>query len=109
MNVISAEGLKEKLDRGDEFKLVMVLPDFAYAAAHIPGSINVNHIQDIDTMLDPSDDIVVYCSNVNCIASRAAYNYLEAKGYKSIQRFAGGLEGWQDAGFPLEGTAVHDV
>lgn len=32
MNLISREELKEKLDRGDDFKLVMVLGDFHFRA-----------------------------------------------------------------------------
>ncbi len=37
MDVISREDLKEKLDRGDDFKLIMALGELAYRAKHIPG------------------------------------------------------------------------
>ena len=36
MNIIDREELKEKLDRGDDFKLVMTLSEWAYEAQHIP-------------------------------------------------------------------------
>jgi len=39
MKLISREELKEKLDRGDDFKLVMVLKNWAFRAKHIRGSI----------------------------------------------------------------------
>ena len=42
MNLIGREELKEKLDRGDDFKLVMVLGDWHFQAMHIPTSININ-------------------------------------------------------------------
>ena len=42
MNLITREELKEKLDRGDDFKLVMVLNEWAYRAKHIPGSIHLD-------------------------------------------------------------------
>jgi hypothetical protein len=35
MNVISREELKEKLDRGDKFKLVNALGEWAFNAKHI--------------------------------------------------------------------------
>ena len=41
MNLTSREELKEKLDRGDDFKLVMVLGEWHFRAKHIPGSMNV--------------------------------------------------------------------
>ena len=41
MNTISREELKAKIDRGDDFKLVMVLGAWEYEAKHIPGSINI--------------------------------------------------------------------
>jgi hypothetical protein len=45
MNLISREELKEKLDRGDKFKLVNALGEWAFNAKHIPGSINISNIQ----------------------------------------------------------------
>ena len=40
--LITREELKEKLDREDDFKLVMALGDWHFRAAHIPGSISVS-------------------------------------------------------------------
>jgi rhodanese-related sulfurtransferase len=106
MNLISRDELKEKLDRGDDFKLVMVLGDWAFQAKHIPGSINVSRIQDAVRTLDVDDEIVVYCSDEACVASQAAYRLLERRGYKNFRRYAGGLSDWEDAGYPLEGEMV---
>jgi hypothetical protein len=44
MNLISREELKEKLECGDEFKLVNALDEWAFNAKHIPGSINISNI-----------------------------------------------------------------
>jgi hypothetical protein len=38
-DLISCEELKEKLGRGDDFKLVMVSGEWEYRAKHIPGSL----------------------------------------------------------------------
>ena len=40
MRLISAQALKEKLDRGDPVKLVNALGDWEYRAAHVPGSLH---------------------------------------------------------------------
>jgi rhodanese-related sulfurtransferase len=95
MNLISREQLKEKLDRGDDFKLVMVLGDWAYRAKHIPGSLNISRIQDAANILSVDDE-----------ASQAAYRLLVDRGFENVRRYAGGLSDWEDAGYPLEGEMV---
>jgi hypothetical protein len=41
-DLIGREELKEKLDRGDDFKLVMVLGEWEYRAKRISGSLRVS-------------------------------------------------------------------
>jgi rhodanese-related sulfurtransferase len=106
IKTISKENLKSKIDQGDDFKLVMTYGEFAFQAKHIPGSINISRIEDAQNLLDVDDEIVVYCSNVACIASQAAYHTLVSKGYKSVRRYAGGIQEWEASGFPLEGNAI---
>ena len=106
MKQISREELKEKLDRGDDFKLVMTLSEWAFNAQHIPGSININRPQDAPKYLSPDDEIVVYCSDAKCIASQMAYKMLEANGFNNVRRYSGGLSDWQAAGYPLDGTGL---
>ena len=106
MELISREELKEKLDRKDEFKLVMVMGDWQFRAMHIPGSLNISAPELAQETLDLDDDIVVYCSNVTCYASIIAFNQLTAKGYKNVRRYAGGIFDWEEAGYPVEGEMV---
>lgn len=105
MELIERDELKEKLDRGDEFKLIMVLGEWAYRAKHIPSSLNFASIEDMKH-LDKEDDIVVYCSDPSCIASRSAYQMLTARGYSHVRRYAGGLNDWEEAGLELEGEGI---
>ena len=105
MQTITLEDLRAKIDRGDDFKLVMTLAEWAYQMSHIPGSINVDNLQQAQDLLDTDDEIVVYCSDTNCLASRAAYHYLTNNGFTNVRRFSGGLAEWQAAGLPLEGDA----
>jgi ArsR family transcriptional regulator len=106
MKLIDREELKAKLDRGDDFRLVMALSEWAYRAKHIPGSIHVGTLEDAVQVLDPDDEVVVYCSGPDCIASIAAYTMLHANGFKNLRRYAGGLLEWEQAGYPLEGEMV---
>ena len=103
MNLITHEELKEKLDRGDDFKLVLTLSEWAYRAKHIPGSLNIDNPKKVAELLDKSDEIVVYCSDIHCPASKYAYHILTTSGFEKVRRFAGGIVGWEDAGYPIEG------
>ena len=106
METIDREELKEKIERGDEFKLVMALGELAYRAKHIPGSLHTSTPEALLEMLDKDDEIVVYCSNPSCIASVAVYKFLEGNGYEHVRRYAGGLEDWEAAGYTLIGEMV---
>ena len=56
--------------------------------------------------LRPDEEIVVYCSNEDCLASHAAYYSLLDHGYKNVRRYSGGLIDWEEGGLPLEGDWV---
>jgi rhodanese-related sulfurtransferase len=106
MNTISREELKQKLDRKDDFRLVMALAEWAYQAKHIPGSINFATMREALHLLNKDDEIVVYCSDENCIASKAFGQLLERNGYTNVWHYSGGLADWEQAGYPLEGQWV---
>ena len=108
MKEISAEELKAKIDRDDDFRLVMTLGDLAFQGKHIPGSIDLHEPETLLSELNPEDDIVVYCSDRLCPASVMAYHYLEGQSYKKVRRFSGGLAEWETAGYPLQGVLVED-
>jgi rhodanese-related sulfurtransferase len=103
MNLISREDLKSKLDAGDDFKLVMVLSEWAYRAKHIPGSMHIDDPAKATKILDPTDEIVVYCSDENCPASKFAFHILTTGGYTNVRRYAGGIADWEANNLPLEG------
>ena len=42
IKTIEREELKAKLDRGDDFKLIMAMHEWGFRAAHIPGSLHYN-------------------------------------------------------------------
>ncbi|MEQ8673743.1 MAG: rhodanese-like domain-containing protein [Aggregatilineales bacterium] len=106
MNTITREELKAKLDRGDHFKLVMTLTEWHFRAMHIPSSIWVSSVDDALSQLGRDEEIVVYCADVNCVASGTAYHLLTDNGYRNVRRYAGGVADWQAAGYPLVGEMV---
>lgn len=107
MKIISGPELKEKINRRDNFKLVMTFHEMGFRAKHIPGSLNISSKEGIVGVIDPSDEIVIYCVNERCLASIAAYRQLIEHGFTNVSRFAGGLEEWEKLGYPLEGNQVN--
>jgi rhodanese-related sulfurtransferase len=105
-DLIGRKELKEKLEWGDDFKLVMVLGEWEYHAKHIPGSLRVSTPEEGLQALDPDDQIVLYDSGPSCPASRVACRFLKAHGYGRVRRYGGGLQEWESAGYPLEGEHV---
>ncbi len=103
MNLITREELKARIDSGDDFKLVMVLSEWAFRAKHIPGSLNIDNPAKATELLSPDDDIVLYCSDPACPASKFAYQLLTGAGYEKVSRYAGGITDWEENGLPLEG------
>jgi rhodanese-related sulfurtransferase len=101
--VLDREQLKAKMATGHPFKLVMASSEFGFRAKHIPGSIHFNLHNESYSSLGKDDDIVVYCSNLDCIASAALIKKLRERGYSKISHYVGGLIDWETAGLPIEG------
>ena len=106
VRVVERDELKAKLDRGDDFKLIMALNRWAFDAKHIPGSLHFDTPSELYDTVHPEDEVVVYCSAIDCLSSVALYRDLVARGYRNVRRYAGGLMDWEDAGLPLEGSFV---
>ena len=104
MELVSRNELKQKLDRGDNFKLVMVLEDWQFRDMHIPGSLHIPAANITDDGLDPGDEIVVYCAHESCPTSVVAYNRLTACGYKNVKHYAGGILDWNRSGYAVQGS-----
>jgi rhodanese-related sulfurtransferase len=106
IRTISRSELQTKLARGDDFKLIQALNRWAYEAKHIPGSLHFDTPAELYASVHPDDEVVVYCSNVDCLSSVALYRDLVRRGYANVRRYSGGLMDWEDAGLPLQGTYV---
>ena len=94
MRLISRDELKAKLDRGDNFKLVMTLGPWQFDAKHIPGSLHITSIERALELLKPDDEIVVYCFNPACGATIFSDWMLTDAGLAKVRRFAAGVVEW---------------
>jgi rhodanese-related sulfurtransferase len=105
-DLVAAREVKEKLDRGDDFKLVMTLGEWEYRTSHIPGSLRISTVEEALEALYPDEEIILYDSGPPCTASRTACRLLNARGYTRVRRYTGGLQEWESAGYPLEGEVL---
>src|SRR6266700_3739778 len=85
------DGLRARLARGDHLKLVMAARAWAFRAKHIPGSLHFKSDAEMFDALEKGDDIVVYCSNLDCHASVALIQKLRDHGYENLTHYRGGL------------------
>jgi rhodanese-related sulfurtransferase len=106
IRTIGRDELKAKLDRREDVKLIMALNRWAFEAKHIPGSLHFDTPEALYDAIGPDDEVVVYCSHIDCLSSVALYRDLVRRGYRNVRRYSGGLLDWEDAGLPLEGGFV---
>ena len=104
---ITREELKAKMDRGDDFVLVEALSHEHYESSHLPGAINLPYefVDEAERVLPEKDaEIVVYCMNRDCSASREEARELEEMGYERVLHYPAGKQDWISAGLPVEGA-----
>jgi rhodanese-related sulfurtransferase len=91
MKTLNATEVKNRINQNSNVYLVNTLSASAFQKAHIPNSLNINSMDTATELFGKNDEIIVYCSDVNCMASYYAYKQLELAGYTNIWQFAGGL------------------
>lgn len=106
VRTIAREELQRELSSAGGLKLVMCRPEREFQMKRIAGSIHFDTKEEMLKGLTRDDEIVLYCTNVDCLASQVVYRLLVEHGYTNVRRYAGGLVDWEDAGLPLEGTSV---
>lgn len=68
MKTITAQELKQKIERKDKFTLLEALADESYRRAHIPGAVRIPHDQSASQWApklvpDKEREVVTYCMN----------------------------------------------
>ena len=98
MTTITVEGLKKRLDSGENVHLLDVREDheradFNIGGKHIPvGKIQAMQFDDIEDWKDK--EVVVYCRSGN--RSGIAANFLDQAGFKNTVNLVGGMLAWEN-------------
>ncbi|HTY36375.1 MAG TPA: rhodanese-like domain-containing protein, partial [Bacteroidota bacterium] len=92
---ITAEELKEKIDRREEFFLLDVREPHEYEIANLGGKlIPLNDLPQRVHELDSSNEIIVYCASG--IRSAKAVKFLNDIGFRKVKNLVGGISGWAE-------------
>ena len=102
---IGRDELRARMESSD-LVLVDALGPISYAAAHLPGAINITPDR-VDAIAarripDLGALVVVYCAGEDCESSVDVGRRLVELGYRNVAHYVGGKRDWTDAGLPLE-------
>ena len=101
----------DKMKQKDVFVL-NVLPHQAFEKMHITGSYNLPlgsdplaFVKKVGDVYGKNKFFITHCVNVGCHAGPNAAKILKENGFEA-EDYPGGMEDWEAAGFPVEGTSV---
>jgi rhodanese-related sulfurtransferase len=103
LRTITKEELSRKLSQGEPVQVVNVLDPEYYNLGVIKGSkkIPLDELDRRFNELDKSKEVVTYCANYQCTASRMAAEKLASKGF-NVRAYEGGAKEWTEAGLPTD-------
>jgi rhodanese-related sulfurtransferase len=87
-----------------------VREEYFYREKHIQNSINIpmgsfisgnKKVKSTLKKISKKKLLITYCDSKNCSMSEIVGNYLIRKGYKNIRILTGGIEEWENNGFPI--------
>lgn len=110
LKMVSAAVLRDMSGKGLAYTLVDVLPPEYFQSRHIPGAVNVCvyevvFLERMESLCpDRSAPLVVYSASHRCMGAQDAAEKLLDAGYEDVTVCLDGLEGWAEAGCPLEGS-----
>ena len=107
---IDRDTLLSLLNESNPPLLAEALPEKYYVDWHLPTAKHLPHdrTRELAAALFPSKEaaIVVYCASRTCQNSHIAARVLEQLGYRDVSVYPGGKQDWQEAGLPVERSAV---
>lgn len=106
--LVDAKQVAALIEKGGDFLILDVRPDYEYERGHIPGAENLEfHLGDrlglkpekalaLAKLVGPdkSRRIIIYCRSFQCLRSGIAAKWAARQGYKTVYRFAAGWYGW---------------
>ncbi len=98
MDTITAQELKQRLDKGEAVHLVDVREPFEHEDFNIGGTllplgrVQAMDIDELEPLMD--EEIILYCRSGN--RSGQAAMLLESMGYSQVKNLEGGMLRWQE-------------
>jgi rhodanese-related sulfurtransferase len=96
----------EALAQGADFVLLDVRSAECHARAHVPGAVHLPHRKITESHLAAYPEgtvFVVYCGGPHCNGAQRGALRLAQLG-RPVKLMVGGMTGWLDEGFAVEGT-----
>ncbi|HHQ14834.1 MAG TPA: rhodanese-like domain-containing protein [Chromatiales bacterium] len=104
VNTIKATDLQSRIEQGDTPLILDVRRPSEYAEGHVSGAVNIprGDLEDRLAELGPDRgrEIVVYCKS-GMRAAMAEKELVEA-GFTNVLDLDGHMQGWEEAGLPVE-------
>ena len=107
VQVITKDALNDKMRKGASLQLLNVLDPQYYSLGVIKGSMKIPlaELGKRFSELDKSKEIVTYCAETACSASRKAAEMLAEKGF-NVSAYEGGIKEWTAAKLPIEEASM---
>jgi rhodanese-related sulfurtransferase len=99
---LTGDRLRRGLDAGWRPWLVHVGPADEFGRAHLPGAVWIADVEQLRTLLDVGDPIVLYGAGPQDDLIEEWSEALLAHPGRSIWHYRGGVAEWRSAGAPLE-------
>jgi rhodanese-related sulfurtransferase len=97
---ISAEQMKDLIDRNEKITLIDIREKYLYGISHIPGAINIPASLCSVKTLPPIGRVIVYGDGLDEGAAMDAVNALNEKNGIQAELLEGGLSRWEAVNFP---------
>lgn len=106
---VTPQRLREEMKKGTSMTLIDLQTAEKYLHAHIPGAVNIPAdalAQNVESIVKDKDAVIVVYGEFDELGKGSTgAQMLEQAGYQNVGRVVGGLMGWQEAGYPVEGGA----
>jgi phage shock protein E len=105
-DTITTAELAMRVESGSAPLILDVRTADEYAEAHIPGAININHMELPDRLAElaehKQDEIVVHCASGRRAA--LAETALRDAGFADVRDLEGHMQQWIESGYPVQRT-----
>lgn len=105
---IDSEAYREQFGNRDsgEYQLIDVREEEEYAAAHLPGALNIP-LSELPARFDEisEDSPALFVCNTGIRSSQAAL-FLAGMGYENLYNLEDGTKGWMQKGYSVAGEEI---